>query len=470
MVDSTGVGAGRRLSTLLQLAWPIVLARATQSVIGFSDALFVAPLGEVPLAATTTGALNAFAAIILPMGTVFIVQSFVAQLRGRGELEGIQRFGFYGLYVAGLAGAFSALAIPVVPYLLSRFGYAPEVERQMALYLCIRLLSVAPAVGMEALGNWYGGLGNTRPAMIAGVVAMVVNILGCWGLIAPHFGTPGFGVRGAAWASVLGSWTGFVVILVSFVRSVRKLPASAQAFSRTDDRARVSARKKEFLRVLRFGLPNGFNYFLEFAAFALFINAVIGHLGTTVLAAFNVVMQLNSIGFMPAFGLASGSAILVGEAIGRKVPGEVWPIVRMAAIVSGAWMGSLGLVYTVAPRALMNWFRPSGPSAEAMVTIGSTMLMFAAVWQLFDALAMTFAEALRAAGDTAWCLVARWALAWVAFIPAASAAVFVFHRGVLTVMSSLVAYLVCLAVVLSARFASGRWRAISILEPSLVDP
>ena len=32
-------------ATLLQLAWPVVLARATQSVIGFTDALLVAPLG-----------------------------------------------------------------------------------------------------------------------------------------------------------------------------------------------------------------------------------------------------------------------------------------------------------------------------------------------------------------------------------------------------------------------------------------
>lgn len=63
------------LRTLLQLAWPVVLARATQSVIGFTDALMVAPLGEDVLAAATTGALNAFLLVILPMGTVFIVRS-----------------------------------------------------------------------------------------------------------------------------------------------------------------------------------------------------------------------------------------------------------------------------------------------------------------------------------------------------------------------------------------------------------
>src|SRR6201999_3522683 len=91
----------------------------------------------------------------------------------------------------------------------------------------------------------------------------------------------------------------------------------------------------EFLRFLRFGAPNGLNWFLEFAAFALFINVVVVHLGTTTLAAFNVVMQLNSVAFMPAFGLASGGAILVGEAIGRRTYTEVWPVVRLGLIVAG---------------------------------------------------------------------------------------------------------------------------------------
>ncbi|HWP05067.1 MAG TPA: MATE family efflux transporter [Polyangiaceae bacterium] len=86
MSDSTAKNASTSpevgWSTLLRLAWPLVLARATQALIGFTDALMVAPLGKESLAATTTGGLNAFAFIILPMGTAFIVQSFTSQLRG----------------------------------------------------------------------------------------------------------------------------------------------------------------------------------------------------------------------------------------------------------------------------------------------------------------------------------------------------------------------------------------------------
>src|SRR5690349_4536328 len=178
---------------LIALAWPVVLARATQSVIGFTDALLVAPLGEEALAATTTGALNTFAFIIFPMGTVFIVQSFASQLRGRGELSSVKRYAIYALLLALLFGLLALLSIPFIPALLAPLGYAPRVQAAMCEYLSIRLLSVGAAVGIEALGNWYGGLGNTRAAMLAGIVAMLANVLGCYALIEPRFGLPGYG-------------------------------------------------------------------------------------------------------------------------------------------------------------------------------------------------------------------------------------------------------------------------------------
>ncbi len=47
------------------------------------------------------------------------------------------------------------------------------------------------------------------------------------------------------------------------------------------------------------------------SAFLSFVNAGVGHLGTTELATFNVVLQINTRSFTPAFGIASAGAILV---------------------------------------------------------------------------------------------------------------------------------------------------------------
>lgn len=445
---------------LFALAWPIVLARATQSVVGFSDALMVSPLGEAPLAAVTTGALNTFSVIILPMGTVFILQSFAAQLRGRGDLASVRRYAWYGLIIAAFAGLLALATLPFLPWLLARFRYERAVTEAMSTYMSIRLLSVAFAVGTEALGNWYGGLGNTRVAMIASVITMFANVGLNYVLIEPRFGLPGYGVAGAAWASTAATALGFAAVALMFSR------AYGVEDSVRGPRGKLAM--PELWRVLRFGLPNGVNWFLEFAAFALFINVVVAHLGTTVLAGFNVVMQLNSISFMPAFGLASASAILVGEAIGKGRKDEVWPIVRRGMIVSCAWMGTIGALYFVAPARLIGLFKPRDMPAEALVAVGATMLMMSALWQLFDGIGLTLAEALRAAGDTTWCMFARIVLAWFVFTPIAWAAVLVFKGGVLTMMTALVVYIAALAALFAWRFASGRWQSIELIEPQLL--
>src|SRR5688500_20145104 len=87
------------LRLLLALAVPMVLTRSTQAVDTFADTYMVKDLGEDAIAATATGGLNSFAAAILFFGTVFIVQSFVAQRVGRGERDQTRRYAFYGLEI-----------------------------------------------------------------------------------------------------------------------------------------------------------------------------------------------------------------------------------------------------------------------------------------------------------------------------------------------------------------------------------
>ena len=445
------------LRTLLTLAWPIVLARSTQAVVGFCDALMVAPLGERTLAAVTTGALNVLTFVMMPMGTMFILQSFAAQLRGRGELEAARRYAIYGLILATVAGAFAAAAIPWIDDVVSHLDLASGVAEEMTSYVRIRLLSIAAIVGVEALGNWYGGLGNTRISMIAGVATMIFNIAGNYVLIEPRWGLAGYGASGAALASVTSSWLGFLLVLVLFLRGYgHGLPPSRFVF-----------RWPELVRLLRFGLPSGVNWFLEFAAFAFFINVVVAHLGTSVLAAFNVVFQINSISFMPAFGVASAGAILVGEAIGQRSKERVWPLVRLTLLVTCLWMFSVGLIYVFLPGPLIGLFEPEHKKTADLVAAGTVMLALCGIWQLFDAVAMTMTETLRAAGDTAWPMAARITLAWLLFAPLSWASVFWWGGGVVTVMVSIIVYIAVLALVLSYRFASGRWKDIELVEPSL---
>ncbi len=447
------VARGTRLRALLSLAWPIVVSRSSQVVVGIADAVMVAHLGAAALAATTTGATNVFALFIGPMGIVFIVSSFSSQLFGMGDLAGARRYAWYGLGVAAATEAVALVALPLVPAALGAFAYAPDVRAAMEGYMAIRLVSAGAVVGIEALGNYYGGLGNTRLPMRASLAAMVLNVLGNWILIDGRLGAPALGVRGAAVASTLSTAAAFAGLLAVFVR----------------ERSRRGAgrlRARELLRLLRFGLPSGLNWFFEFAAYAFFVNVVVAGLGTTSLAALMAVIQVNSAAFMPAFGLASAGAILVGQAIGAARKDDVPGLVGLTFAVAAGWQVLVALAYLSAPDLVLSGFARDPATAGELLAAGRRMLVLSSAWQLFDAGATVLAEALRAAGDTAFTMWARVAIAWLLFVPGSLLSVKVLGGGDRVAMASLVVYLLALALVLVVRFRAGAWRRIALVEPS----
>lgn len=444
------------LKALLTLAGPMILARATQAVVAAADTYQVAHLGPEAVAATATGALNTYGLVMLPMGTVFIVQSFVAQLVGKGKPEETPRYAWYGLALAVVAALLAMAAVPFAADGLAAFGFAPGVHEQMTDYVRIRLYAVGAIVGMEALGNWYGGQGNTWMAMNAGLIAMISNVAMNWIFIDGHLGAPAMGVEGTALASSLASLAGFLFLFFAFLLRKGGAPkASAGKLSLA-----------ELGRVVRFGAPNGFNWFLEFAAFQMFVNLVMGDLGTETLAAFNVVLSINMVSFMPAFGLASAGAILAGMAIGRGAHHHVWPSVKLTLGVAAVWMGAIGAFYALAPHLLLSVFAQGG--ARSIVEVGATMLMISALWQLFDAIGLTLSETLRAAGDTTWTMMVRLLLAWFGFSPLAYYVVRHLGGGPVGAMLCLSGYIALLALLLGYRFRTGAWKKIQLIEPTLV--
>lgn len=445
------------LRALLTLAWPVVLSRSAQAVVGFSDALMTAPLGEDAIAAVTTGATNVFALAILPMGLVFIVQSFASQLKGRGELPAAHRYAYYALALSAATGVLGLCALPFVDDALSLLSFEAPVTAAMGSYMSIRLLALFGIVGGEALGNWFGGLGDTHPHMRASLLTMVLNVALNWMLIEGHWGAPALGVEGAAWASVIASFAGFAYLTVRF--------AAVDGWRRP-----VGLAWGELRRMVRFGLPHGINWFFEFAAWAFFLNVVVGGLGTAALAATMVVVNINSISFMPAFGLSSAGAILVGQSIGAGDLDAVPRHVAMTAGVAAVWQGMVGILYVLIPGPILSLFDQDVAGTDAMLAIGVPMLMISAAWQLFDALAMSLGEALRGAGDTAWVLWARLVVAWALFTPGSWYLIRVLDAGPVNAIWCVVGYLAILAGLLLWRFRSGAWRSIDLTggEPDVV--
>ncbi|HET9452521.1 MAG TPA: MATE family efflux transporter [Aggregicoccus sp.] len=458
MSSPSAVAPPVSLRALFLLAWPIIVSRSTQVVIGLGDSLMVAHLGPDGLAATTTGAFNSFAVLIFPMGVVFIVSSFASQLFGAGDVDGARRYGVYGLVVAALTQLVAFVLLPALPLVLEPLSYTPEVRTLIHQYLWLRLLSVGAAVGLEALANFYGGLGNTRLPMQINVLAMVLDLAGNWMLIGGHWGAPAMGVAGAALSSTLSTVFVFLLFLGVFLWDGRSARNGGRALPR-------GLTLGELRRMLRFGLPSGFNWFFEFFAFNLFINTVLAGLGTTALAAFMSVLQINSVAFMPAFGLSSAGAILVGQCIGAGHKDLVPRVVRMTWASAAGWQGLVSLLYVGLPLLLLEPFANAQSKAAGLLVVGARMLRLSAAWQLFDATVSALSECLRAAGDTAFPMWSRILLAWFFFMPGAWLSVRVLGHGDLGAVAWVVLYLAALALVLWLRYRSGAWRRIQLVEP-----
>lgn len=451
------------MQQLLSMALPVVISRAAQVVVGFTDAAMVGQLGETALAATTTGSLNTFNVLVLPMGIVFVVQSFAAQLTGRGNVHGARRYGWYGLLLALFTQALCMGALPFIGDGVDFFEYDSDVKALMVTYLSVRLLSGGAAIGLEALGAWYGGVGNTKLPMAAQILAMLMNVALNWVFIYGHLGAPAMGVKGAALASALATTMAFAVLLTAFFFGVGAPKATGP---------REPFALREVGRLLRFGIPSGFNWFIEFLAFSFFINAVVPVLGTSTIAALMSVLQLNSVAFMPAFALASAGAIFVGQAIGANAKDDVGHTVKLSLMAAGGWMGLVGAVYLLAPQFFMRPFvsdQATPEEAAAFIALGAHMLALSCFWQLFDAASMVMSETLRAAGDTMFSFVARFGVAWLIFVPGVYLSIKHFGGDETAAVLWLAAYLGILALVLGLRFRTGRWRTIELTEEVVIE-
>jgi MATE family multidrug resistance protein len=280
---------------------------------------------------------------------------------------------------------------------------------------------------------------------------MVANVALNWVLIFGNLGLPAMGVTGAALASSIATLLGFVFLLTCFLlgvgQSTRAMPRLAWA---------------ELGQMLKIGIPSGLNWFVEFTAFSFFVNVVVAGLGTSALAAMMAVLQLNSISFMPAFALASAGAIFVGQAIGAKRHDDVGRTVRLTFGAAAAWQGAVGLAYLLVPTLLFSVFLKEGADQSGFLEVGVRILMLSAAWQLFDAASMVVAEALRAAGDTAFTFWVRAGIAWGVFAPGAWWSVHRQGAGDVVAAAWLLLYLVLLAIAMFLRFRSGRWRSIDI--------
>jgi len=155
--------------------------------------------------------------------------------------------------------------------------------------------------------------------------------------------------------------------------------------------------------LLKIGLPAGAQTATEVIAWCLFLEWIMAMFATETMAANNFMMRYMAVSFMPAFGLSVAVTALVGDIYRHEPPGHRRTApTRLAFGVTAAYMLSCGLRLFSPANSLIRLFSDDPKVLE----IGAMLLIFAAVYQFFDAMYIIFSgRRCRRPGD-------RWFRRW----------------------------------------------------------
>ncbi|MCB9743035.1 MAG: MATE family efflux transporter [Alphaproteobacteria bacterium] len=419
----------------------------SQNVLNLVDAAMVGSLGDAALAATGMGSFANFMGIAFITGLSSGVQAMSARRLGEERLSETAVPLNGGLLMALLLG----LPWCVVLYLATPWFFPflvddPLVVEQGVPYLQARLLAMV-AVGMNfSFRGYWNGVNLSRLYMRTLVLMHLTNISLNYVLIYGKLGFPAYGAEGAGMASAASTWIGLLYYVYLGLRHARE-----------GGFLRGLPDPSTLRTMLRISLPSSAQQ-LFFAAGMTALFKVVSLVGTSELAAANVLVQLLLVAILPgmAFGIAAAS--LVGQALGRGKPEDAmrwgWDVCKLAAVL----VGLFALPGAVVPELILAPFLHNPET----LALAAWPLRVVALFMAVDTVGMVLLNALLGAGDSRRVMLVSIALQWGLFLPAAYLVGPVLGYGLLGIWVAQVAYRALQSGVLAALWQGGRWQQIEV--------
>jgi MATE family multidrug resistance protein len=450
-----GAGGYRQV---LDISIPLVISMGSVSLMLFTDRLFLSLYSLEAIAAAMPAGMAAFLFTSFFMGVVGYINVFVAQYTGSGERDKVGASVWQGIYFSIGASLILACFYFIAGPLFYLAGHSPEVQRLEVIYFQILTLGAGPMVLGPALASFFSGRGLTRVVMITNLTGAVINIPLDYCLINGVGPFPELGITGAGLATVLAYMiiSGLLVSLV-FTRE------NEEQFGVISQRG---FKQSLFVRMMRYGLPNGLQFFIDLLSFTAFL-FIVGRIGKQELAATNIVISISILGFLPLNGFGIGLSILVGQALGRDCPLDAEKATSSTAHITFLYMLVVVLIYLLAPEWLMNLFHTRG-SAEAdfkaIFQIGLVLLRFVALFSLFDTLFVVYSSAIKGAGDTRFVMWTILVMSMGIMVLPAYVGVIYFGTGIYPVWVCFTVYVCLTGLVFRWRYIQGKWKEMRVIE------
>ena len=411
-------------NALLKLGLPIVIGQIGVIVLGFADTLMIGHYSTEGLAAASFVNNMFNLAIIFCTGFSYGLTPVVGSLFGQKKIDGVG-----GILKNSLA-ANTLLAVLVCVIMgglyasLGSLGQPEELLPYMRPYFLVLLASLPFVLWFNAFKQFSDGITDTKVSMWILLGGNLFNIVGNYILIYGKLGFPELGLTGAGISTLVSRILMVVVYLVLFFGTSRY-----RIFRKGFRKGRING--TDFGLLNRLGWPIAGQMGMETASFSLSA-IMIGWLGSTALASYQIMIAVSQICFMIYYGMGAAVSVRISNFYGQRDMENVQHTAN-----TGFHLILVMVVCTSVPIFLLRnhiggWFTDDG---AVSLMVAQTIVPFL-LYQFGDGLQINFANALRGIADVRLIMLFSFIAYFLISLPAGYLFGFVFDWGVVGIWSA----------------------------------
>jgi MATE family multidrug resistance protein len=369
----------------MTIALPIMAGQVAHLLVALADNIMVGKLGAAQLAAVSLGNTFIFIALSIGLGLSFAITPLVAEADGNNNQEVAKAAFHNGFIMCAASGVLLVFILFLAEPILYRLDQPIEVVRLAIPYMRIVGISLIPLMIFQAMKQFSDGLSLTRNAMIATLIANIVNVGVNYLLIYGTFGFPRLEVEGAAYGTLISR-----VLMVVFLYFILKNSSFTKIYFE-----KFSKLSWVYLKsLLNLGLPTALQMLFEVSLFtsAIFLSGV---LGTEHQAANQIALNLSALTFMVGVGLSVTATIRVGNHLAPDKKSDLIRIARSIFLMAFIVDILFALIFFFG-RDLLPQVYIEDPY---VIELASGLLLIAAFFQISDGLQVVILGALRGLQD-----------------------------------------------------------------------
>lgn len=430
----------KHIKETIALAGPVALSQLGHISVGVADTLMAGQINKEALAAATVALSMFYPVFMLYTGFSYGFTPLISQAHGEGDHEKIVRIFKHAMVLNLVVGILLTAVLYSFIYLIPFLHQPEHIVEEATQFFAIIALSVLPIIVFQIFKQFIEGMGHTKQAMIVSIGGNVANIVLIIFLVYGYYGFPQLGLNGIAYATLIARVLMGISMAAYFMYAAdytiyRKLYSS------------ISLEWETLIHVFKKSYPVGLQMSFEASAFS-FAAILVGVFGTEQISSHQIALNLASVTYMAATGIAAAVTVRVGFEYGRKDKTELQIAGRTAIILAASFMGATALMFTLLHTVLPGFYTDD---AE-VISITSTLLWMVAFFQLSDGVQVVSMGALRGMGDVVIPSSIAFTAYWVLGLPLGAFLAFVMDWQVYGIWVGLTTGLVFASVVLLVRF------------------